>query len=194
MIKVALTGGIGSGKSTVASVFEALCTPVYYSDIRAKVLMNGPLRADIVRLFGQQAYLADGSLNRPHIASVVFANPAKMKLLNLTVHPAVIADFLSWCDKQQGSVVLLETALLIESRLDRIVDQVIVVTAPLELRVQRTAARDRCSEQQVRERIQTQTLDAKLLDIADYVIDTAAGDLITPKILKILREIKKLAE
>ncbi len=172
---VGLTGGIGSGKSTVAGIFEILGIPVYNSDLRAKLLMqeNELLRTDIGKLFGDKAFLPDGSLNRKAIAGIVFNDPSQLQLLNAIVHPAVYQDLTQWMqeEKQQASPYLIqESAILFEENLTGRHTAVILVAADQELRIQRVVDRDGVTREQVLQRMKNQWPDEQKIPLADYVI------------------------
>jgi dephospho-CoA kinase len=172
MIQVGLTGGIGSGKSTVASFFRKLGIPVYDSDARAKELMkNDPdLRKAITGLLGEQAYQY-GNLDRKWIASRVFSDPELLTALNALVHPAVRRDFGQWSTAQQGPYVVQEAAVLMENGGYRELDFNILVTAPETMRISRVVKRDQVTEIQVRERMRNQWTDADKIPLADFVIE-----------------------
>ncbi|MCB0661361.1 MAG: dephospho-CoA kinase, partial [Saprospiraceae bacterium] len=143
-LKVGITGGIGSGKTTVCKIFEKFGIPVYYADFRAKQLMiTQPEIVDTVKkIFGEEAYSSDGELNRPHIAQIAFNNPEKLQQLNAIVHPAVHKDSEDWHLAQDAPYTLNEAALMVESGGYKRMDKLIVVTAPLEIRIQRVMDRD----------------------------------------------------
>lgn len=173
MLHVGITGGIGSGKTTVCKIFEALGIPVYYADDRAKWLMEH--RETLVRgireLFGDEAYTPEGRLNRPWIAAQAFQDPELLNRLNQLVHPAVAEDGLNWQQAQTGvPYTLKEAALLYESGSYRLLDKIIVVTAPLELRIQRVMERDQVDRKSVEQRIARQMLEEEKVALADYVI------------------------
>lgn len=172
MIQVGLTGGIGSGKSTVASFFRALGIPVYDSDVRAKELMNQDpaLRQSIVKLLGEQAY-TNGKLNRPWIASRVFQAPEVLQALNALVHPVVRADFIQWSAGQSAPYVLQEAAILMENGGYCQLDHTILVTAPEDIRINRVINRDKVTAAQVKERMKNQWQDADKIPLADFVIE-----------------------
>jgi dephospho-CoA kinase len=184
MLRVGITGGIGSGKTTVCQHFEELGVPVYYADVRAKQLMeeNPQLRHSIVNLFGNQAYLDDNSLHREYIASVVFNHKEKLQQLNSLVHPVVAADAECWnqiWEKKGAPYSLREAALLIESGMYKFLDKLIVVTAPEEERIQRVMARDHMTREQVIARIRTQMPESEKVKLADFVIENIdAGSLL----------------
>ena len=171
MYKVGITGGIGSGKSTVCAILAEFGVAVYDSDSRAKRLMNedNTLRERLVERFGSEVYCAEG-LNRRYLAERVFGNPEELKALNAIVHPAVMDDFDRWALEQEGSYVVLESAILFEASLDRRVDVSVAVMAPEALRVERVMARDGHTMEQVLARIKNQMSDDERSDRAKYSI------------------------
>lgn len=171
MMKVGITGGIGSGKSTVCRLFAQRGVAVYDSDAEAKRLMaeSPELRAAVSARFGAEAY-AGGALNRPYLAGKVFSDPAALADLNALVHPAVLADFAAWAERQEGSYVILESAILFDAGLEDSVDRTVAVLAPLELRLERTCRRDKCDPEAVRHRIAAQSDDDVLSEKADYTL------------------------
>ncbi len=173
MVQVGITGGIGSGKTTVCRLFEVLGVPVYYADDRAKELMvtDPELRQGIVELLGDQAYTADGALDRGWIAGQVFGDEQKLEALNALVHPAVWRDTARW-NKQYNDrpYTLREAALLYESGGHKMVDVMLVVTAPRELRIQRVQERDGLSKDDIRARMDRQWPQAEKDKRADYLI------------------------
>lgn len=171
MMKVGITGGIGSGKSTVCRLFAQRGVAVYDSDAEAKRLMaeSPELRAAVSARFGAEAY-AGGALNRPYLAGKVFSDPAALAGLNALVHPAVLADFAAWAERQEGSYVILESAILFDAGLEDSVDRTVAVLAPLELRLERTCRRDKCDPEAVRRRIAAQSDDDVLSEKADYTL------------------------
>ena len=172
-LKIGITGGIGSGKSTAAAIFEVLGIPVYYADNRAKWLMvNHPtLVAAIKALFGDEAYLPQGGLNRAFIAKKAFGNPEKLKKLNALVHPAVAKDYQKWHQKQQDvPYTLKEAALLFESGSAHELDAIIEVFAAQKIRIERVRKRDGLSRKQILSRIRSQMPEREKRKLADYVI------------------------
>ena len=163
MYKVGITGGIGSGKSTVCSLFAERGIAVYDSDSRAKQLMNESteLRQQLIEAFGEECY-TDGELNRGYLASKVFGNAEALARLNAIVHPAVRADFRTWAEQQSGAYVILESAILFEAGFETEVDTTLAVMAPLEERIRRTMARDGVDRESVLERIAHQMSDDEL--------------------------------
>ena len=171
MIKVAICGGIGSGKSTVCQMFAERGVALYDSDSRAKALMNesDELRKALVAEFGEECY-ADGALNRPYLASRVFGSEEQLAKLNSIVHPAVKADFLRWAEEQEGDFCILESAILFESGFDAVVDKTVAVLAPLPLRIERAMERDGASREQIEARVKAQMSDDELVARADFAI------------------------
>lgn len=171
MLKVGITGGIGSGKSTVCQVFETLGIPVLYADNMAKQLMenNDSIREQIIDLLGEDAYI-DHKLNRPYISQVVFKDKEKLRLLNAITHPAVIAYGEEWMKSQKTIYVLKEAALFFESGSNKNMDVMIGVSAPLHLRIERTMHRDAISKEAVMERISKQMDEVAKMKLCDYVI------------------------
>ena len=171
MIKVAICGGIGSGKSTVCRMFAERGVALYDSDSRAKALMNesDELRKALVAEFGEECY-TEGVLNRPYLASRVFGSEEQLARLNSIVHPAVKADFLRWAEEQEGDFCILESAILFESGFDAVVDKTVAVLAPLPLRIERAMARDGASREQIEARVKAQMSDDELVARADFAI------------------------
>lgn len=181
MIKIGITGGIGSGKSTVCRLFAAKGVPVYDSDAAAKRLMTGILREPVEAHFGAEAY-RNGELDRSYLAGIVFRDPQALADLDAIVHPAVMKDFEAWAAVQQAPYVVLESAILFEAGLESAVDRVVAVLAPDELRVERTCRRDTCDAEEVRRRIAAQADDDTLCAKADYtlvnVLETDLGSAV----------------
>lgn len=168
MLKIGVTGGIGSGKSTVCRLFAARGIAVYDTDAAAKRLMaeDAALRRAIEARFGEECY-QEGALNRPWLARQVFGDEAALQALNRLVHPAVIADFERWATEQQSAYVVVESAILYEAGLDQAVDRVVAVLAPERLRIERAMQRDGATEEQIRSRIAAQLSDEELHRRAD---------------------------
>lgn len=171
MYKVGITGGIGSGKSTVCRMLVERGVALYDADSRAKELMSTSeaLRKALIENFGAETFTAEG-LNRAYLAERVFNDKEQLRLLNSLVHPAVIADFEAWADEQEGHYVLFESAILFEAGLESRVDAVVAVMAPESLRVERVMARDGHSAEQVMARIKNQMSDDERSDRAKYSI------------------------
>jgi len=168
---VGLTGGIGSGKTTVAKLFNDLGIPIYVSDIEAKRIMgtNEKLINAIKELLGEEAY-NDKELNREYISGKVFENKELLNELNKLVHPTVAEDFLNWYSKQDTQYVIKESAILFESGSYKNCDLVITVTAPLEERVNRVVIRDGVTRKQVLHRVMNQLSDEDKIDRSNYIV------------------------
>lgn len=174
-LRAGITGGIGSGKTTVCGIFETLGVPVYDADAWAKWLIrhDAALRQDILGLFGPGAYLPDGEYNRALVAGIVFQQPDKLAALNAVVHPAVERHSRDWHDQQARAghlYTLKEAALLVESGGHRHLDALVVVTAPEDLRIRRVMARDGLTEAAVQARLNAQLPEAEKVRLADFVI------------------------
>ena len=169
---VGLTGGIGSGKSTIAKEFATLGISVFNSDEQAKALIanNAQVKKRIMAAFGEEAY-QNGEYNRAYIAQIVFNNSEKLAILNGIVHPALAKYFKQWAKKQTSPHVLKEAAILFESGNYKDCDYIITVTAPEEVRIARVMARDHCTEAQVRVRMSQQWSDAQRIALSNAVIE-----------------------
>ena len=183
---VGLTGGIGSGKSTVSKMFMELGVPVYDSDKQAKDLMvhSETLKASIVKLLGKDAY-KDGELNRGYIAKQVFENSELLKKLSKIVHPAVREHFLNWTTKQESDYVIQESALIFENGYQDFYDAIILITAPLETRVQRVVQRDGSEAKDVMNRVKNQFEDEHKKDLAHFHLENIDLETTQKKVLEI---------
>jgi len=172
MKKVGITGNIGSGKSTVARLFEMFDVPVFYADQEAReISKRKDVLGEIRHLFGDKVVGRDGLLDRTELAAIVFKDKEKLTLLNSIIHPRVSHYFNEWCILQRSiPYVLLESAILFESGLTYLCDKIIVVTAPEAIRIQRVIERDHFSRQEVMLRIHNQWDESKLVSLSDYEI------------------------
>ncbi|MFI3280443.1 MAG: dephospho-CoA kinase [Rikenellaceae bacterium] len=163
MYKVGITGGIGSGKTTLCRMFGELGIPIYNSDAKAKALMadDKELQRQIIAEFGDESYVA-GELNRAYLASKVFGDPDSLTKLNAIVHPRVKKDFLDWCNMQDAPYVILECAILFEAKFDDCVDKTVCVLAPKNMRIERVISRDTLTQEQVEDRMANQMTDEEL--------------------------------
>lgn len=192
MIKVGLTGSIGSGKSLISSVFSKLGVPVFDSDSSAKELYKSDfiLKGLIQDAFGKESYLDSGDLNKKYIAKIIFNDKEKLNLINKIVHPRVKLDFEKWLtENNNAKYVIKEAAILIESDAYQHMDKIIVVSAPLELRIERVIQRDNLNEPEIRKRINNQLSEDDLLKFADFVISNNGKDAVLPQILKIHKQL-----
>ena len=174
-------------------VFETLGIPVYYADTRAKQLMNtdAELKAELEGYFGKGIYF-DGTLDRGKLAEIVFNDPAALEKVNSSVHPAVARDFEDWCNRQTSRYVLEEAAIIFESGLAQRFDQVILVTAPEPIRIERVCVRDQANPETVRKRMNNQWREEKKMALADYIIRNDNEYAIIPQVMKIHTAILKL--
>jgi dephospho-CoA kinase len=184
MLKIGLTGGIGSGKTTVAHIFEVLGIPVYYADDAAKRLMNEDenLRQQIITHFGEESYV-DGKLNRSYLSAVVFSDAEKTKLINSIIHPATIADAELWMSKQTAPYAIKEAALIFEANAEKKLDLVIGVQSPLPIRMQRVMQRDNITEEAVLARMQKQMNEEEKMSRCDFVIVNDEKELLIPQVV-----------
>lgn len=194
MLKIGLTGSIGSGKSTVAKIFEVLGVPVYYADAEAKGLMNvEPLRSSIMGRFGPKAYEGD-ILNRAFIAENVFNTPENLEVLNSLVHPVVIEHANQWIDRQSANYVIKEAALLFESGSNKYLDYVIGVSAPEAVRIDRVMKRDGLAKEKILSRQANQLPEDEKLRLCDYVIMNDGRQAILPQVLHLHEKFSLLSE
>jgi dephospho-CoA kinase len=168
---IGLTGGMGSGKTTVANFFKELGTPLYIADDKAKTLMNtsAEVKSKIIDLLGEKAY-RDGILDRKYVAAQVFNFEEKLEKLNSIVHPAVATDFENWKNSQNSPYVIYEAAILFEKGGHKKCDAVILVTAPYEERIKRLKSRDKSSEEDIEARVKHQWSDSKKRNLANFEI------------------------
>lgn len=189
---IGLTGGIGSGKSTIAKMFEDLGVPIYYADMEAKILMrNSPIiRRKLIKLVGDKAYVKD-NLNTHFIAGVVFNNKEKLQDLNEIVHPEVNKHFLSWLKKQNASYVIQENALIFESKNQDNFDLIISVSSPEEVKIERVIQRDKTSKESVMARMKNQLSDAYKVRNSDFTIHNIDLEHSKDQVVKLNNKILK---
>jgi len=191
MLRVGITGGIGSGKSTIARIFNLLGIPIYNADARAKWLManNAHLKNSIVNAFGEDSYIGN-DLNRNYLAEKVFKDKKLVNQLNSLVHPRVAEDFENWCSKQNAVYILKEAALLIESGSSQDLDYIILVSAPEDLRIKRVRNRDpERSLEQIKNIIKKQLNVKEAKASANYIIENDESQLVTPQVISIHKQL-----
>jgi dephospho-CoA kinase len=190
MKKIGLTGGIGSGKSTIAEIFKVLNVPVYNSDERAKALMNEnpQLIEDIRKIFGNDIY-QNGVLNRAELGAIVFKNPELLNQLNEIVHPAVGIDFNAWCAAQNTKYVIKEAAIIFETGIEKSLDGVIAVIAPEALRLKRVMQRPGMTEALIKERMKNQLPSEVHENRANWIIKNDESELVTQQVLRVHEEL-----
>ncbi len=188
---IGLTGGIGSGKTTVAKIFEALEVPVYYADDEAKKLYvtDKGMKDEIVKTFGEKTY-ENNQLNREYLGKLVFEDHKKLEKLNAIVHPRLEKHYQKWLKQfKDKPYVLKEAAILIEMGGHQFCDKIILVTAPENIRVQRVIKRDKTTELQVKNRIDKQMSDEEKKAFADYFIDNSGNKMLIPQVMEIHQQI-----
>lgn len=185
MLKVGLTGGVGSGKTTVSKIFASLDVPVFYADDIAKKIMNEDtiLKQEIINLFDVEAYTE--TLNRKHIADIVFKDAFKLEQLNALVHPLTIAAANKWMQQQTKPYVIKEAALMFEAGASTNLDYVIGVYAPQHLRISRVIKRDKLTKAQVLERINNQIDETIKMKLCDFVIVNDEQQAVLPQVIKL---------
>lgn len=195
MIKVGLTGGIGSGKTTVATIFKTLGVPIYEADKEARRLMetNNEIISALIQKYGQEIYI-NNKLNRTLLSEIIFKNSDELKHVNQIVHPVVRDDFMRWSEEQKTTYVIEEAAILFESDSDSIMDFVITVTAPESTRIERVKERDNLDKKQIIARINNQLPEETKVSWADFVIYNDNEQLIIPQIIEIDKKIREYGE
>ncbi|WP_367187072.1 dephospho-CoA kinase [Mucilaginibacter sp.] len=195
MLKIGLTGNIGSGKTTVSKIFELLGIPVFYADDAAKkVMVTDQILIDSIKsTFGELSYFDDGTLNRKHIAGIVFNNVEQLAKLNSLVHPATFRAFDEWI-KEINNVpyILKEAALLFESDSYKMCDYSIMIQAPVEIRIKRVVQRDGLTREEVESRDSKQFSEDKKTQLADYIIKNDDVQLVIPQVLELHQEFLSL--
>ncbi|MFT4202742.1 MAG: dephospho-CoA kinase [Chitinophagaceae bacterium] len=194
MLKIGLTGGIGSGKSTVAKIFQVLGIPVFDADSIAKNIMNEDeeLKKKLVWHFGAETY-SDGVLNRKYLASIVFADNHQLEILNSLVHPATIQAAKNWMDSQTSPYTVKEAALLFESGTAGDLDMIVGVYSPLHMRLQRVAARDASNIEDVKKRMRNQINETLKMKLCDVVLYNDEQQLLVPQVLELHKKLLNLA-
>lgn len=191
MIRLGITGGIGSGKSVVSKLLRIMDVPVYDSDTESKRLtvQDATIRQQLIDWVGPSVYLADGSLNKPYFASCVFSSSENASKANAIIHPVVKRDFLEWAERQKQAghqLCAIESAILYEAKFEDVVEAVIMVSASLDTRIQRTMQRDGASYEVVMERIKRQMDDAEKIQKADFVVYNEEDRPLIPQLSEII--------
>ncbi len=192
MIKVGLTGGIGSGKTFLSEIFIHLGVPVYFSDQRTKLLYqtNSTLKAALIQSYGNQIYLPSSKINKDFLRQIIFNNPKERERINQLVHPFVMADFNHWCMQQiHAPYILKESALLFETGLFRQLDKTILVVAPEQIKIKRLIEREKQSPAEIRKTMTTQMSDDEKEKFANFVIINDEKRLLLPQILAIHQQL-----
>jgi dephospho-CoA kinase len=189
MMRMAITGGIGSGKTTISKIFEHLGVPVFYADIEAKsILFSESIKADMAVHFGVEIFDEKGKVDTKRLASVVFSDKEKLSQLNSLIHPLLMQHFEHWCHAkatEKYPYVVMEAAILFEGGFNKNVDFVVGVVAPEQERIQRVMKRDQISRERVLDRIQNQFAQQKIAELSDFVISNANGEMVLEKVIDI---------
>ncbi|MEA3444120.1 MAG: dephospho-CoA kinase [Bacteroidota bacterium] len=188
MKKIGITGGIGTGKSTVCEIFKVLGVPVFNSDLESKNILNtdSELKNNLIEQFGNQIYMHNGLLNKALFGFKIFNDKNKLKLANSIIHPAVKKQFQQWCKNYyQNKYILKEAAILFESGAHKQLDAVIAVSTPENIRIKRIMQRDNTTEEEIRARISKQWSQEKVNKMADYVIQNDGINLLLPQVFKL---------
>ncbi|MBS1579159.1 MAG: dephospho-CoA kinase [Bacteroidetes bacterium] len=194
MLKIGITGGIGSGKSTVSKMFQTLGIPVFNADDAAKTIMNEDeaLKQKIIQTFGAATY-TNGILNRKYLANIVFNNAVELEKLNALVHPAAIAKGIKWAAKQNAPYIIKEAALMFEAGSAFNLNYVIGVSAPQHLRIQRTMQRDTVSREEVLARMNKQVDETIKMKLCDFVIVNDEQQMVIPQVLQLHQQFLAIA-
>ena len=187
---IGITGGIGSGKSIVASVMDLYGIPVYIADQESKRLINESpvIRERLTALCGSSIYTGKG-LDKRALASLIFGDPELLRQVNGIIHPEVNRDFLAWAGRQSAPLCAIESAILFESGFDRIVDIRLMVYAPREIRIERAAGRDKASREEIERRIDSQLPDEVKKERSDYIIYNDGRRALIPQVREFIRQI-----
>ncbi|MBT3385949.1 MAG: dephospho-CoA kinase [Prolixibacteraceae bacterium] len=192
-VTVGITGGIGSGKSTVCHVFKLLRVPVFEADIVAKQLINSnaEIRSKLIHLFGEGIYTIKGLIDRKKLADIIFNNDFQLAKINELVHPFVKTEFRKWLKMQKSPYVIHEAAILFESGFYKMMDFTILITAPESQRIERVVKRGGVNAAELKNRINKQWTDSEKRELADIEIENDNKNLIIPKIIQIDKNIKE---
>lgn len=186
MKKIGLTGNIGSGKSTVSKIFMILGIPVYNADEEAKKILNkSEIIKKVITLTGSDIITNSGTVDRKKLAEIVFGNPEKLHQLNQLIHPAVLTDFNGWVNKMRGTYIIMESAILFESKFNTLFDKIITVSANEETRINRVMKRDNVNREQVLIRLKHQIPEKEKVEKSDFIIVNNNEDLIIPQVMEI---------
>jgi dephospho-CoA kinase len=194
MLKVGLTGGIGSGKTTVCNVFEHLGIPVYHADIHARILSDADddIKKALQNLFGEDIYTRSG-LNRKKISELIFVDTEMLQKVNAIIHPKVMKHFNEWMNEHTGmNYIIHEAAILFESGMNLLFNKIITVAAPEEIRIGRIIKREGMTEVSVKNIIRNQWPEKKKISMSDYVVMNDQKRLILPQVLQIHNELTSL--
>lgn len=190
MIRIGITGGMGAGKSVISEMMRCLGIPVYDADIASKKILNSntKVKTQLIELLGEEIF-SNGQLNRPLMAQLIFNNNELLLKTNAIIHPAVFEDFIAWSEVQNKEVVACETAILFESGMVSYFDSILMVSAPLEIRIERCIKRNNFTREQVLERIAKQMDESKKIELSDFVIDNDNRKALYPQLKNFLNNL-----
>ena len=192
MIKIGITGGIGSGKSIVSKLLEVLGIPVYIADVEAKKIVTLPdIKKKLTNAFGKMLYI-NGELDKAYLASIIFNDKKSLQQVNSIIHPEVKKDFITWAEYQQKEMVGIESAILYEAGFEKEVDCIITVTAPLAIRIFRVMKRNNLSQEQVKDRINNQLSNEEKAKHANFIIINDDKRSVIPQVLNIVQQLSCL--
>lgn len=193
MIKVGITGGIGSGKSMLTGFFKLINVPVFEADQEAKKIINNSsiIRSKLKLQFGEDIYLPNNTIDRKKLADIIFNSPTSLERVNSIIHPEVRKNFHEWAAQQRSEYVVHEAAILFESGFYKMMDYKILVTAPVDKRIQRVMKRDQISAEKVIERIYKQWEDSEKVKLSDLVIKNDNTELLIPQLLEFDKKIRR---
>lgn len=191
MIRIGITGGMGAGKSVISEMMRCLGIPVYDADIASKKILNSntKVKTQLIELLGEEIF-SNGQLNHPLMAQLIFNNNELLLKTNAIIHPAVFEDFIAWSEAQNKEVVACETAILFESGMVSYFDSILMVSAPLEIRIERCIKRNNFTREQVLERIAKQMDESKKIELSDFVIDNDNRKALYPQLKNFLNNLK----
>jgi dephospho-CoA kinase len=191
-LAIGITGGIGSGKSTVCKIFKLLGVPVFEADLVAKTLVNSntEIRNGLIQFFGKDIYSRDGRINRKMLANLIFNDDLLMEKVNRLVHPVVRNEYLNWIKQQNSAYIIHEAAILFESGFYEMTDYTILVSAPNELRIERVTHRDQITPEMVKSRMLKQWTDEEKRKLASFELVNDNKKLLIPQILEIDKKLK----
>lgn len=189
---IGLTGGIGSGKTTVSKIFETMGCTIYNSDEKAKELYFNPsIKKLVINLLGTKAYLSPSEINKEYISKTVFSNPSLLHKLNEIIHPAVKEDFTNFKHKfSSKSLIIKESALLFETNINKDVDYSILITAPTDIKIKRVMSRNHISKEEIEKRMNAQWTDEQKKALANAVIINDDSTALIPQVISIIEKLK----
>ena len=192
-LKIGITGGIGSGKTTICQIFRMFGIPVFEADERAKILLdtNEIIKNGLIHLFGKGIYIPGNGIDRKKLAEIIFNDEIQLQKVNSLVHPEVRVDFQNWLEEQNSPYIIHEAAILFESSFYKMMDFTILISAPEEMRIKRIVERENVDEKKVKERIQRQWTDDEKRKFASFEIVNDNSSLIIPQIIKIDKNIRE---